>query len=165
MSRVLAEGVARCDMGYGMVHVYTNGGQGDPCLEGDLSEDLFRAGPDGVALLSSATGHTAVVRVQIWDSQPEDSAVAPTRGGADTVQAIDATTIGPGPIVLVGTADGFGTTLIPETPYQGNAQVQVICHGRNEVLRHQIAGESQVEDVEHWLVRLWPSRRPLTPEP
>ncbi|MBE8515937.1 hypothetical protein ILP97_00055 [Amycolatopsis sp. H6(2020)] len=89
------------------------------------------------------------MRLEFWDSEPtaDTSQVETVRGTA---------TIGPPPAVVLVTVDTGFSRDIP-TPFTGHSRIQVSCTGREEAKR--LAHEEHelfFEDVEQWLVRIWP---------
>ena len=148
MAELLATQETEVPVTYGMFALLTGAG-GDPLAN---ERDIAAITPGGVGFFSAARDHTATVRVEFWDGEP-----ATDNSGTDTITGT--VTITPPPAVaLVGIDTGFSRDI--PAPFTGRSRVQVSCTGRDEAAR--LAYEEHelfFDDVEHWLVRIWPEEQ------
>ncbi|MFJ7212921.1 hypothetical protein [Amycolatopsis sp. NPDC098790] len=150
MARLLAAQEAQVPVTYGMFGLLTGAG-GDPLAD---EHDVAVVTPGGVGFFSAGRDHTATVRLEFWDSEPE---AAPSQ--VETVTGI--ATIVPSPAVVLVTVDTGYSRDIP-TPFTGDSRVEVSCSGREEAERlTNEEHEMFYEDVERWLVRMWPDEQRL----
>ena len=144
MARLLTAQDVDILVAYSMFAMCT-GTAGDPLA---AERDVAAIGPGGIGFFSAGNDHTATVRLECWDSEsPADGS-----GGERVVGTISVPTPG---VTFVGVATGYARDL--PVPFTGACRAEVVCAGRDEAARLcNVEHELFFEDVERWLVRLWP---------
>ncbi|WP_409185969.1 hypothetical protein F9C11_17670 [Amycolatopsis sp. VS8301801F10] len=145
MARLLTAQETEVLVDYSMFAMLSGSG-GDPLAE---ERDVAAIGPGGIGFFSAANDHTATVRLECWDGEPP-------AGGSSGETVTGTVTIAPPPgVVFVGIGTGFSREV--STPFSGPCRAEVVCTGRDEAARlYNEEHELFFEDVERWLVRLWP---------
>ncbi|WP_116200873.1 hypothetical protein [Amycolatopsis circi] len=145
MAQLLAAQDTEVLVAYSMFAMLSGGG-GDPLAD---QQEIAAIGPGGIGFFSAANDHTATVRLECWDGEPPADA-----SGGETVTG--ALAIAPsGAVALVGITTGFSLEI--PTPFTGPCRAEVVCTGRDEAARlYNEEHELFFDDVERWLVRLWP---------
>lgn len=119
------------------------GAGGDPLTE---ERPVASVVDGGVGFFSAATDHTATVRLEFWDAEPEDPDEDAVAGTVNLAAPA---------VALVGIDTGISREV--PVPFTGLAEVRVSCTGRDEAAR--LAFEEHelfFDDVEQWLVQIWP---------
>lgn len=146
MAKVLSVEEIPMPVTYGTFSLITGTG-GDPLTD---EQPIANVVEGGIGFFSGGRDHTATVRVEFWDDEPANDT-------PDTDAVTGTVTLSAPAIALVGIDTGVSQEV--PTPFTGPAQARVTCTGRDEAAR--LAYEEHqpfFEDVEHWLVEIWPRK-------